>query len=105
MHAAGFWSLVPVEPQPSQTIKDAGHHLGRRTLRVSIFDAENESSAVAPGEQPVEQRRSRTPHVQITCGRGSEANARRGHGRPSTTDQRAATASRVSEADSDARAA
>src|SRR6185436_5801785 len=69
VRSADTGPLVPVQPQPPQSVENAGDHVGGGALDVRIFDAQHEDAAVAPGVQPVEQRRARTADVEIT-GRG-----------------------------------
>ena len=47
----------------------------RRSLDVGVFDAQHEHAAVAPGEEPVEERGARAADVQVAGRRGSEADA------------------------------
>ncbi len=80
---AHFRPFVPVEAEPAHRLEDARHHLVGRTLGVGVFDAQHERAAMAPREQPVEERCSRAADVQVSGGRGSEANPRTIHRRDS----------------------
>ena len=73
--SADFRSFVPVEPEPSQALENAGDHLVGRALGIGVLDAQDEHAAVAAHEQPVEQRRAGTAHMEIAGGGGSEAEA------------------------------
>ena len=68
--------FVPVEPEPPQAVEDAFDHLARRAFGVGIFDAQDEHTAVAAREKPVEERGSGAADVQIAGWRRCEANAR-----------------------------
>src|SRR5690349_6972003 len=67
--------LVPVQPEPAQSVDDAGHHVPRGTLGIGVLDAEDEGAAMATGVEPVEQRRPRAADVQVAGWRRSESNA------------------------------
>ena len=71
-----FRPLIPLQAEPVHRFEDAGDHVIGRPLGVRVFDAKNERPAVAPREQPVEQRRARAADVEIASGRRGEANAR-----------------------------
>jgi hypothetical protein len=68
VRAAGpsdVWSLVPIESEPTHPVEDAGHHVGRRSLNVCVFDSEDEGPTVTPRVQPVEERGARAADVQV----------------------------------------
>ena len=57
--------FVPAQPEPAQAVEDAGDHVGRGSLDVGVFDAEQERAVVAARIEPVEERRARAADVQI----------------------------------------
>ena len=61
-------ALVPTKAQPLEGAQDVFHHLRAGALPVGIFNAEDEASALASGEQPVEQGGTRPAHVQGSGG-------------------------------------
>src|SRR5439155_5033852 len=67
------------EAKPAKPVENALDHFGRRTLDVGVLDAQHEGAAVAPCEEPVEQRGARAADVQIAGWGGSESNAGGGH--------------------------
>ena len=73
--AADLRALIPVEPQPAQTVEDPGDHLVRRPLDVGVLDAQHKDAAEPTREQPVEQRRARAANVEVAGGRWSETNS------------------------------
>ena len=74
--------LIPVEPEPSQPLRDRLHRRRRVARLIGILDAQNERSAVLASQQPVEQRRARATDVKKAGGRGREADAKgERHGR------------------------
>ena len=76
MRSADVGPLIPVEPQPAQTLHDARDHLPRRSLGVGVFDAQDEGAAMAAGVEPVEQRRAGAADVEIAGRRRRETDAR-----------------------------
>ena len=74
--SARVGTFVPRQPEPPEALKDPRHHVGGRALDIGVFDAQHERPAVAPGVQPVEERRPGAADVQKTCGGWSKANAR-----------------------------
>jgi hypothetical protein len=48
-------------------------------LDVRVFDAQNENAAVVPRKKPIEERRARIPHVDVTRGAGCKPNSNLGH--------------------------
>ena len=66
--------LVRIEAEPGQAVEDGVDGALRGPLPVGVLDPQQEPAAMAAGEQPVEQRRSRPADVQITCGRRCEPN-------------------------------
>ena len=67
-------SLVPIEPEPAQSIEDDLDRLLGIARHVGILDAQDESAAGVPGIQPVEQRRARPADVQEPRRTGSKTN-------------------------------
>ena len=47
LHAIGLEerAFVPIDPQPAQADKNAFDHLGRRALKVGVFNAQNQRAA------------------------------------------------------------
>jgi hypothetical protein len=70
---------VPVDLQPAQRLEDLLDVLRGRALAVGVLDPQHHLPVVAPGEQPVVERRAGAPDVEGAGGRGSEADAH-GHG-------------------------
>ena len=64
--------LVGIQPQPAQSVEDRLDRGLRGALPVGVLDAQQIAAAMVTGEQPVEQRGSRTPDVQITSRRRSK---------------------------------
>ena len=58
-------ALVPRETEPAHRVENALDHFGRRALDVGVFDSEDEHAAVAPREQPVEERGPGAAHVEV----------------------------------------
>ncbi len=65
--------LVPREPHPAEIVEDARFRLACGALPVGILDAEHERALLPSCEQPVEERRTGVPDVEMTSRRGSEA--------------------------------
>ena len=70
------WSLVPIHPQPAQALQDAFYHFCGRAFKVSVLNAEDQSSAMVAGKQPVKQRGAGPSDMQIAGRRRSKANSR-----------------------------
>src|SRR5690606_31957134 len=68
--------LVPVQPQPAEPFEDGAGALFRAALAVGVLHAKQELAVVVAGIQPVEERRSRSTHMQVACGGWGEAHAR-----------------------------
>src|SRR5207245_1431702 len=68
-------SFVPADSQPTKRIKNDPGHFLRRPLYVCIFDMKNENSTLIARQQPVEERRARTAHVQVPRRAGGEADS------------------------------
>src|SRR5688572_25442195 len=49
-----------------QIVEDGLLRLARRSLDVGVLDADDEGSALTAGQQPVEERRARVAHVELT---------------------------------------
>ena len=73
--AAHLDALVPVETHPAEVLQDFRLRLPGGPFEVGVLDAEQEDAALAPGEQPVEQRRSSVADVQMAGGRRGEADS------------------------------
>jgi hypothetical protein len=76
--AAHERAFVPIQSEPAQAIEDHLQGFGCIALLVRVLDAQDELAAGVPCVEPVEQRGSRSAHVQIAGGRRSETNADRG---------------------------
>ena len=68
-------ALRPSRAPASAGLDDAGDHLPRRSLGVGVFDAQHERAAVPARVEPVEERSAGAADVQVTGGRGGEADA------------------------------
>ena len=71
---------VPVQAQPLQAVEDVGGVLRLAALLVGVFDAQEELTALAAGEQPVEHRRAGCADVQGAGGAGGETHTHRRSG-------------------------
>src|SRR5690606_12376986 len=56
--------LVPLEPEPAEVLEDRCLRARDRPLAVGVLDPQDEGAAVMTGEQPVQHRRPRVPHVE-----------------------------------------
>jgi hypothetical protein len=72
VHAAALGALVPVEPEPAQIAQDGRLRFARRALGIGVFDAQDERAGGAARQQPVEQRGSGVPDVQMAGGAGGD---------------------------------
>ena len=72
-------SLSEAPVADTQPIEDAADHVPRGPFGVGVLDAEDEGAAVAPREEPVEERGARAADVEVAGGRGCEADAGRSH--------------------------
>src|SRR5262249_37974876 len=72
---ADLWAFVPGDAEPAEAVEDWLKRLGLVALGIGVVDAEDELSALLPGEQPVEQRGAYAADVQIAGGTGGEAGA------------------------------
>jgi hypothetical protein len=68
-------TFIPVKSEPAHSVENAADHFSRRTLEVSVFDAQDEHAASAPGEQPVEKRGASAADVEVTRGGRGESDA------------------------------
>ena len=59
-------AFIPVEAEPAKPVENAGHHLLGRPLHVGVLDAQHERAALAPRQQPVEERGARAADVQVS---------------------------------------
>ena len=71
--------LLRVDPQPTQTVEERRLRLAGGPLPVGILDAQHQRPPVAPGERPVEERRTRRAYVQESRGARGKAGAYRRH--------------------------
>ncbi|GBD19556.1 hypothetical protein HRbin27_02063 [bacterium HR27] len=58
--------LVPLQTEPLQPLDDPFDALSDQPGLVRVLDAQDEGTAVLPREEPVEERRPRPTHVQVT---------------------------------------
>ena len=66
-------SLVDAYPAPGERVEDIFLRSRHEPLRIGVFDAEDEVSAVLTGEQVVVQRRTDAAHVQRARRTGRES--------------------------------
>ncbi len=69
---ADLGALVPVEAEPVHDVDEELVRLLAVAGGVGVLDAEDEPSAVVPGERPAEQRGARHADVRIAGGRRAE---------------------------------
>src|ERR1019366_7322162 len=87
-------TLVPIQFEPGQRLKNALGHFVARPFDIGVLNAQNENAVVFTCEQPVEKGGSGCSHVQISGGRWSNANANLFRHYLPLSFRRAATASR-----------
>ena len=58
------WPLVPVDSDPGKRAQNLGFALGCRAFTIGVLKAQNHRSAAPTGDQPVEERRSSTAHME-----------------------------------------
>jgi hypothetical protein len=58
--------LIPIQAQPAQTIKDSLHRVLNFSGDIGIFNADNETTPVVPGKEPVKQGSPDIAHMGIT---------------------------------------
>ena len=75
--AADLGPFVPVEAEPAEAVEDRRERRLDVALLIGVVDAQHELAAVAPREQPVEQRRAHAADVQEAGRAGREPRARR----------------------------
>ena len=80
VRAAHLGAFVPVEAQPAQAVEDAFQGALLDTGLVCVLNADDESSAGAAREQPVEQRGAHGPYMGLAGGTGREPDAYRSVG-------------------------
>ena len=71
------WLSIPVEAEPAQPVQDRIDRRLGRAGAIGILDPQQEATAVATGEQKIEQRRARGPDVQKAGRRGCKSNRNR----------------------------
>src|SRR5712692_2657292 len=59
VRAADVGSFIPLQSQPPKVLENHLLRVARGTLHVRVFDPQDESAAVVPGEEPVEDGRAR----------------------------------------------
>ena len=65
-------TLIPVQPQPSESLKNRLQSFLDIALLVGIIDAQQECAISLSGEQIIEQRRADSTNVQIARGTGGK---------------------------------
>ena len=73
--AAKAYALVEMDAQPGEGFDDIGFCTRNKTLRVSIFDAENQVTAMLFGKKVIIQSSADTTDVQSSRGAGGKANS------------------------------
>ena len=71
-------AFVPVEAEPAQAVENAFDHRRGRPFGVGILNSQHEGAAMAPCEEPIEQRRAGAADVEVAGRRRSEADANHG---------------------------
>ena len=66
MVAADIDSFIPFDPEPAERRLDIFLRFATRAFQIGVFDPQNQLAAVAPGQQPVEQRRTGAADVEWT---------------------------------------
>ena len=69
--------LVPLQAQPAQALHDVVQGILAIAGAVRVLDAQDEDAVVVAGEEPVEESRPGSPHMEITRGAGGEADTYR----------------------------
>jgi len=73
--AADLGALVPVEPEPAESLQMSLDGTGGKSVEVSILDAEDEGAAGMPGKKPVEHGRAHIADLRLAGGTRGEADA------------------------------
>jgi hypothetical protein len=68
VRSANLRAFIPIETQPPQPVKNSLNLVPRRSLDVSVLNAQDEDAPRAPGVQPVEERRSGTANMKVSGG-------------------------------------
>ena len=66
MVAADIDSFIPFHPEPAERRLDIFLRFATRSFQISVFDPQNQLAAVAPGQQPIEQRRTGAADMEWT---------------------------------------
>jgi hypothetical protein len=75
MRPTDFGALIPIEPEPAESVQNWGEGRFDVPLLIGIVDPQQELPAVLAGEKPIEQRRPHAADVKIAGGAGSESRA------------------------------
>src|SRR4030042_1954200 len=75
-------AFVPMETQPAQGVQDLLDEFFLGALLVRVFDPQDESPPVAPGDEHVEQGGVGPPQMQGAGGAGGKTGAYFGHFNP-----------------------
>jgi hypothetical protein len=82
-------ALVPLDPEPGQTVEDGVLGLTRRALEIRVFDAKDEFATELSGQGPVEESRAGPADMEEPRGARSESSANGCHGARSISQVRA----------------
>jgi hypothetical protein len=73
--AADFRPFIPIQTEPAKPRVNRLQRELRVSSMVRVLDPQDAGAAVSPGEEPVKERRARSPDVQIARRRRGEANS------------------------------
>ena len=73
--ATAVWTFRPGDSQPVQIFDHGLHKLGSAALRIQVFVAENQRSALLTASLRCNPERARVSEVEKTSGRWGEASA------------------------------
>ena len=73
--ATNVRAFIPIKAEPFDVFNELGFIARFAALKVGIFDAEDEDSALLAREKPVEKRGARVAYVNLSGGRWGKANA------------------------------
>src|SRR5262249_25935031 len=90
MSAARVGPLIPVEAEPAKVLENRLLRFARGALGVGVLDAQDEGSALAARQQPVEERRARVADVEPARRAGCKSDS---HDRMRSTNELSARGS------------
>jgi hypothetical protein len=73
--ATDQWAFVPIQSEPAESIIDGIDGVVILPGSIGVLDAEDKFSVVMAGKKPVEKGGASSTDMEVTGGRGSEANA------------------------------